>query len=253
MRTFAPERQVARLLRCYPKSWRARYGEEFAELLTSELSERPASRWRTANVVWSGLLARLTSAGLTSHPLPPSDQARTGLAAFGWAITVFIAFGSAMWSQLTIGWQWAPPDSLGTTTAMIVMSTVMLVFVVLALLAAAPIVGLVLRRSVARQAQGLVRPSLLVALAAALLILGARHFGNGWPGTGGHHWSHQGLVPGGVAAFLWASTLSISTYWVHPAALLRFPPAELAWMCASPCALVGAVLGTTKIIGRLEI
>lgn len=253
MGTSSSERRVARLLRCYPKSWRARYGQEFAELLTAEFSERPTSWWRTANVVWSGLLARLTSAGLTSHPLQPSDQARASLASFGCAITVFVAFGSAMWSQLTIGWQWAPPASVGTTMAMIVMSTVMLVFVVLGLLAATPIVYVVVRRLLARHARGLVRPSLLVAPAASLLILGSRHFGNGWPGTGGHPWSHQGLVPGGVAAFLWASTLSISSYWVHPAALLRFPPAELAWMAASPAALICAVVGTTKIIRRLEI
>jgi hypothetical protein len=36
-------RRAARLLRCYPKSWRARYGDEFAELLTADLSERPRS------------------------------------------------------------------------------------------------------------------------------------------------------------------------------------------------------------------
>lgn len=252
-RTYPTDRRVARLLRWYPKSWRARYGEEFAELLTSEFSERPASWHRTANVIWSGLLARLTSAGLTSHPLQPSDQARASLASFACAIAVFVALGSAMWSQLTIGWQWAPPASVGTTMAMIVMSTVMLVFVVLAVLAAAPIVYVVLRRVVGGQAHGLVRPSLLVVLAASLLIVGSRHFGNGWPGTGGHPWSHQGLVPGGVAAFLWASTLSISSYWAHPAALLRFPPAELVWMFASPFASVGAVVGATKIIRRLDM
>ncbi len=46
---------------------------------------------------------------------------------------------------------------------------------------------------------------------------------NGWPGTGGHPWPQRGLVPGGVAAFGWAATLSVTSYWAHPAALARLP------------------------------
>ena len=44
-------------------------------------------------------------------------------------------------------------------------------------------------------------------------------------------------VPGGVAAYAWASTLFVTSYWLHPAALGHFPGAELAWMVASPLAL----------------
>jgi len=246
-------RRAARLLRWYPKSWRARYGEEFAELLASDLSERPRSRGRSANVAWSGVVARLTSVGLTSHALEPSDQVRAGLASLGCALAVFLAFGAAMWSQLTVGWQWARPDTFGTRAAMVVMSGVMLVFVVLAVLAAIPVAGVVFGRMARRRAHGLVRPSLLVLAGAAVLIIGGRHFGNGWPGTGGHPWAHQGLVPGGVAAFMWASTLAISSYWAHPAALLIFPPAEVAWMVVSPLAMVCVVVGATKVVRRLEV
>src|SRR5206468_3017335 len=59
------------------------------------------------------------------------------------------------------------------------------------------------------------------------------HFGNGWPGTGGHPWARTGLVPGGVAAFCWACTLSVSSFWAHPGALAAFPAAELTWMALS--------------------
>ena len=34
--------------------------------------------------------------------------------------------------------------------------------------------------------------------------------------------------------FGWASTLSVTSYWAHPAALASSPPAELAWMVLSP-------------------
>ena len=228
------ERRAARLLRWYPPSWRLRYGDEFIELLTSEFSERPASGRRTANVIGSGLLARLTSTGLSSHRLEPAAEVRAGLVSLGCAGAVFIAIGAAMWSQLTIGWQWAAPDTVGTTAAVVVMSGLMAAFVVVALLAAVPVVAAVLGRIFRHQADGLVRPSLLLLAGGSLLVVGAHHFGNGWPGTGGHPWSHQGLVPGGVAAFLWASTLSVSSYWAHPAALVGFPPAEVTWMVVSP-------------------
>ena len=39
------------LLRWYPRGWRARYGDEFAELLLAELAERPRGWRRTADVV----------------------------------------------------------------------------------------------------------------------------------------------------------------------------------------------------------
>ena len=44
------------------------------------------------------------------------------------------------------------------------------------------------------------------------------------------------MVPGGVAAYAWASTLFVTSYWLHPAALLHFPAAELGYMVLSPVA-----------------
>ncbi len=82
-----------------------------------------------------------------------------------------------------------------------------------------------------------------------MLIVGTRHFQNGWPGTGG---THHGLMPAGVAAFGWASTLSVSSYWVHPALLARFPLAELAWMTLSPVAWIGLLTGLVMITRRLS-
>ncbi len=84
----------------------------------------------------------------------------------------------------------------------------------------------------------------------AVLVIGGRHFGNGWPGTGGHPWAHQGLVPGGVAAFTWASTLWVSSYWAHPGSLALFPAAELAWMAVSPVAIAVLLTGAAKTIRR---
>jgi len=246
-------RRATSLLRWYPKSWRARYGDEFVEVLVSDMAERPRSRRRALNVAWSGLLARLSEAGLGGRMLEPRHQMRASLVSLGCATAVFLVFGVTMWSQLTIGWQWSEPDAAGTTAAMVVMTAAVALLASLVVLAAFPVGWNVLGRWARRQGHGLAWPSALFLLGGALVVAGGRHFANGWPGTGGHPWAHRGLVPGGVGAFAWASTLSISSYWAHPGALRSFPASEVAWMAVSPMAMTCVVVGAAKVVRRLDL
>jgi hypothetical protein len=249
----AAVQRAARLLRWYPKAWRSRYGEEFTELLISDIGERPRSRSRTADVIRGALVARLADAGLCGCAPEAAAQVRASLASLACCAAVFLGFGGAMWSQLTIGWQWSEPATARTTVATVLMSGAMLVFAVLALLAAPPVVWSVVSRMVRGGLRGLLGPSALLLAGLAVVVVGGRHFGNGWPGTGGHPWARQGLVPGGVAAFSWASTLSVSSFWAHPAALAAFPGAELAWMALSPLAVACVVVGAATAVRRTEL
>jgi hypothetical protein len=201
----------------------------------------------------SGLVARLSDAGMTGGLLDGPAQTRASLAALICSLAAFLALGVSMWAQLTIGWQWSAPDSTGTTLAVVAMTGVVLVFAALAAGAAAPVIWTVLLAFGRRQAQGLGRPVLLIALGLGIVVVGSRHFGNGWPGTGGHPWAHQGLVPGGVAAFSWASTLSVTSYWVHPGALSTFPLTEVGWMIASPLAMAMVAVGCAKTVRRAHL
>ncbi len=246
----ARARRAARLLRWYPRDWRSRYGDEFAELLIADLAERPHSWRRHADVAFSGMVARLIPTGLTGHAIDPADQVRASLASLGCLLGVFLSLGVALWSQLTIGWQWSKPDSPAIVVAMVLMSGAAALLCGLAVLAAAPIAGTVIRRFARRQPDGLIRPVLFFVAGSAVLVIGGCHFGNGWPGTGGHPWAHQGLVPGGVAAFTWAATLWVSSYWAHPGGLALFPAAELAWMAVSPVAIAFLLTGATTTIRR---
>lgn len=247
-----PARRAERLLRWYPKNWRNRYGEEFGELLIAEIREQPRLWRRNADVAMSGVIARLANAGFTKQATDPVARVRASLASIGCALAIFFGLGVSMWSQLAIGWQWSEPDTGATYAAMIVMSLAVFLFCILGLIAAVPIVWCVLRGVVSGRSR-LVGPSFLFLASAAFLVIGSRHFGNGWPGTGGHPWPNRGLVPGGVAAFAWASTLSISSYWAHPHVLLSFPTPELIWMAASPIAMVCMVVGATKAIRRVDL
>ncbi len=96
------------------------------------------------------------------------------------------------------------------------------------------------------------RPAAIAAACAAAFVAGARHFQNAWPGTGGTGASHH-LVPGGMAAFGWASTLSVSSFWAHPALLARFPAAELTWMAVSPAAGIALMVAAAVTVRRLSL
>jgi hypothetical protein len=179
---------------------------------------------------------------------------QASLATLACAVGVFLVFAVALWSQLTIGWQWSRPATLPTDLAMVAMSLLVLLFVLLVVLAASPIACTVLIRMRRRQAATLWVPALLFVVGGVALVVGSRHFAqHGWPGTGGHAWAGRGPLSGAIGSFAWAATLSISTYWAHPTALLSFPAGEIAWMAASPIAMVCVVVGATRTVRRLPL
>ena len=249
----AAVRRAKRLVRCYPRTWRARYGEEFTQLLVDDISERPRSAGRAADVLRSGLLARLAVAGLAGDTLQPERQVRVGLAILGFSVTAFVATGIAIWSQLTIGWQWSAPAESATKAGMLVMTGALVAFAVAALLAATPLLWALCREFVRGRGRDLVPPLATLGAGAFVLVIGSIHFGHGWPGTGGHPWSGRDIVPGWVARFWWAATLWITSYWAHPVALAAFPASEVAWMVASPIAMLAVVIGVTRTIRRLPL
>ena len=222
-------------------------------MLECELAEQPASRRRTLDIAWSGLVARASRAGLVGAPIDTALQARASLAWVAVSLCAFLAFGLAMWSQLVVGWQWTSPRTLGTTAGTVVMTAGVALLLVGGVLAVLPVAGVAIARMAHGGGRRLAAPSAVVALAAAVLVAGARRFENGWPGTGGHHWALQGLVPGGLAAFVWASTLAVTSYWAHPGALRAFPTLEVAWMAVSPVAIVALGAAAATVLRRLEL
>jgi hypothetical protein len=241
------ERQAARLLRWYPASWRARYGEEFAELLLADLAEQPRNWRRNADVAAHGLLARVALTGLTARAHPPSVQ----MATLGCALAAFGTLSVAMLAQLATGWQWVSPASPSVAGATVLMTFAAACIAIIGLAAVVPLLVRIL--FTARQRDGrVIRPAALAVACTAALIVGARHFQNAWPGTGGTGAEHS-LVPGGVAAFAWSSTLSVSSFWVHPDLLIRFPAAELAWMAASPVIGITLMIAAATAVRRLAL
>jgi hypothetical protein len=249
----AQDPAIRRLLWWYPYAWRARYGEEFAELLAAERAERGPSLRRSVNVVATGVRARLAAAGVAGHPLDRAAAGQAGLAVIASCVAAAVLAGAAMWAQLAIGLQWSVPHDHGITQAMDFMSAALLVLALLAVLAGAPVAWTAVAASVRGQGCQFRWPAAFMTTGLVVLVIGGRHFENGWPGTGGHLLAHQGPVPAGVAAFAWASTMWITSYWVHPAALATFPPAQLGWMLLSPVATGFIITGVVQLLRRVRL
>jgi hypothetical protein len=248
----ALEREVQRLLRFYPKRWRAHYGDEFTQLLVDELTEGEMSVARKLDVFAHGAWTRLAYAGLAGSVLDSRRRIRSMLGALLVVSAVFVMFAVGVWAQLTIGWQWSAPVSAGTTAAMWLMSAGLFGLGALVVLII-PLFAVLLVRITRTRGVGRWRPVIVWLAAGAVLYAGSRHFGAHWPGTGGHPWSGRGLVPGWIARLGWAGTLWISSYWAHPVALGSFPAGELAWMVISPAAWLVLIVSGAMTVSRLEL
>jgi hypothetical protein len=125
----------------------------------------------------------------------------------------------------------------------------MLVLLCLTVLAALPVLAAVVGRIARGRPPRLISPAVVLVAALAVLIAGGRHFENNWVGTGGHH----ALVPSGLAAFIWALTLFVSSWWAHPALFATLPASERAWMAISPFVLAAAVASAAALVRRVRL
>lgn len=245
------ERQAHRLLRFYPREWRARYGDEFGELLVADIADRPGAGARSINVAFSGIMARLACAGLSGTTVDPADGPRRRLASFGGVLAVLLVFGVSIWSQLDVARRSASPTAGGTRHAIFIMTVALALSLAATSMAVVPLAWRAtvtgLRQPVSR------RPVVMFWSATAALVGGGLVFRHGWPNGGATPWAHSSLGPGGVLGFLWASTIAISAYWIHPSTMLRFPVMQIAWMCVSPLTLVLAVTAAVSVLRRIEV
>jgi hypothetical protein len=240
----SPQARANRLLHWYPASWLERYGEEFKALLVADISEHPQSTRRTVDVARRGLLARLAAAGVA-----PESDTRPRLAAIACLGGLFVVLGLGLWAQLMIGRQWAAPHDPATSVGLAVIFAGLAALAVIVALAAGPVLWTTLRHG----AKGVRLPLLAFSTGVAVFVLAGIHFAPHWPGAGGHSWGAKNVAPSGLAAFAWATTVSLTTYWAHPAKLVAFPAGQLAWMVGAPFALTVILGGVVTIVRRAHL
>jgi hypothetical protein len=83
---------LRRLLRWYPASWRARYGDELLALVEDRLHEAPLTIRLRSSIAFAGIRERCYGSGLVGSRSTPLAQRRSG------SLTVLVA-----WSVMVIG------------------------------------------------------------------------------------------------------------------------------------------------------
>jgi hypothetical protein len=106
---MSASRTAGRLVRCYPRRWQARYGEEL-EALIVDMSGGRRVPWRVrADVVTGGGRERLRAAGLGDLGSPEA-RVRSGLVVVLWAWALFV-LGGAIVQKSSEHWQQAMPTA----------------------------------------------------------------------------------------------------------------------------------------------
>ena len=216
------ERRASHLLRWYPPAWRERYGDEFADHLEQEISDRPHDLARTANVAYKGLVARVADAGLSSDQGDGTAQVRaaTGTTFVLSAVIAFVAL--AFWSRVMALWNGyhraSLPNSIATGALTVVTGLMILTLLVMVLSVAV----LVARQLIRGRARRLAMPSSMAVVAGGLLLYAARYvprqltaYLRGTPGYPGTRASSPGKLIKAIAQITWGETQRWIALWTQ--------------------------------------
>jgi hypothetical protein len=216
---------AAWLLRCFPRAWRARYGEELQALVVDMSDGRKVS-WRTrADLVEAGVRERLRAAGLGSDGRPDA-QVRGGAGLVLWAWAMFV-FAGAVVQKTSEHWQSSVPGShLLATSAFDV------------LIATAAVASLLV----------------LVGIAVALPSLRRLLHSDGW-----YH-IHQGIRTASIATLILIAATVGLVLWAHglsahqrAGADATYGSAFVVWSLLGLGTLISWTRAAVKTEGRLHL
>ena len=88
--------RVARLLRWYPRDWRACYGDEFETMLYSTLSAGKGGVRLSLDVAKEGVIARVIGSGIVGTMAPPLKRARASVAEIFVGIVAFLGAATVL-------------------------------------------------------------------------------------------------------------------------------------------------------------
>ena len=252
----ADTRRARRLLRWYPAAWRERYGEEFADHLEQEFSDRPIDLSRGVNVAYKGLIARFDDLGLSNRALSPNGQTRAALGTSFAFITLLSVIALNYWSRAMLMWSTRQyhPIPVDATTGILTVATwllvLMLVSVVLVVLVSAV-------RQVVRGRGGPIAWPLTFALVSA----GYVYYTVRWlPRAleqysymvqGGYRWTH----PGSAAYALADIARSITQPWISmwSPGVTGGPTSQIVMRDLAPLAVLVFGLAMALLVRRVEL
>lgn len=245
------ERRVRRLVRLYPRSWRQRYGEEMAAVLTEQMAESGSSLRLRADVVRGAGHERLREVGLRLAGSDPVDRVRAGTAMVYSCLIVFVGLACGIVSQLRTGL--TETQASGGSTPVVVRvwgellsGLLVLVLVVCCLAAARGAIGM-FRAVRTTAAKRLLGPGLLFVGGLGTLSV------VGWTADQAHWFTPAGaaLPHGGGAklATLWIRGVvaPITPAWIHPSLFGHMPAGELIAVLLAPLGCLAMAVGLARL------
>jgi hypothetical protein len=211
-------RRAHRLLWWYPKSWRDRYGEEFADHLEQEFADRSLDFGRSLNIAGKGMVARFGDFGFSNATVSSEGQSRAAVGT-SLALTIFlIALMLNFWALAMDRWSSRKyhPIPVSATTGMLTVVTFLLVISLVALVLT--VVVCVVRQFMRRQGRTIAVPSTLAAASGIFLLYAMRWipiefyrqmYLHPRPGIG---WTHPGSVIAAAGETIWGNTMN----WIFP-------------------------------------
>jgi hypothetical protein len=230
-------------LRWYPRSWRARYGDEVIALLDDEYGGHPPALVRLS-LVTGGLRQRTRQSGLTGDSVPAADGIRAGALLVLSAWTVFVIAG-ASFAKFSEHFDQALPHSTGAHRVPDIAFTVLQaaagvagVLVVAGALLAVPAFWRFLRAGGWASLRGHFLRALTctgITAAATVLILVSAHHLTPHQRDGGLHWY-------GALFLIWATLIGIAlTLWTVVAIAAARRVELTAAILTAEATLAGAV------------
>ncbi|HUZ41175.1 MAG TPA: hypothetical protein VMU68_07265 [Acidimicrobiales bacterium] len=225
---------VRRLLRWYPASWRARYGDEFLALVEDRLHETPLTMRLRSSIAIAGVRERCYGSGLVGARSTRSTQRRSG------SLTVLVAWsimivGGASLAKMAEHFAVALPTSSRTTATFAfdmtaVAGIVGTGLVVFGVIVALPGFARLLHAGGWPQVRRTISRSLIssvVLMAATIGLAVWAHQLNSTQRNGG-----DGLYSAAFVAFAFVAAITIGLWTrtsVAAASRIDFTPRELRW------------------------
>jgi hypothetical protein len=204
-----------RLMRWYPTSWRARYGDELVALLEDTYGDKKLSFAHRLGIIWGGLFEHLHEFGHHHDSRAPRENVRAGSLVVLWGWTMLIVAGSAF-AKVTEHWNLATPrpDRQLPTSAYNVIQIAACFGAVVVMLAAAIVIPAVVRfiysggwAEIRRPVQNAMTASATTILLTVAMMIWSHHLGAAQRNTGlGAH------LVGSVWAFLVVTTIVLCAF-----------------------------------------
>jgi hypothetical protein len=216
---LANTRRATRLLRCYPRAWRERYGAEFADHLGQEFADRPVDLGRSVNVAYNGLIARVGDIGLSNTGVNLGGQTRAALGTSLAFIALMVVVMLDLWSRAMLAWSGRQyhPIPVSATTGILTAAMGLLVLVLAIVVLAVAI--LVARQILRGRARNLIGPSILAVASGGYLLYAGRIFPRLLSPYIHHTHGLHGMSltqPGTVITNLAQVTWELTQRWVAP-------------------------------------